>query len=143
MGCLDGKEAQLLNRFSGMLLDTNALISAAVTPSRFGKRARYLVEKSPRLYYSPVSLAELEIKAVNKKLSNLDEFYSGLTDSTLLELPFKANHALALSRFTQLVKHDPFDRLILSQAAAENIGLITSDRIILNLGLPWVIDASE
>ena len=126
-----------------MLLDTNALISAAVTPSRFGKRARYLVEKSPRLYYSAVSLAELEIKAVNKKLNNLDEFYAALTDSTLKELPFQADHALALARFTQLAKHDPFDQLILSQAAAENIGLITSDRVLLGLGLPWVIDASQ
>lgn len=132
-----------MNRFSALLLDTNALISAAVTPSRFGKRARYLVEKSPRLYYSSISIAELEIKGVNKKLSNLDEFYEGLTESALTELPFQATHALALSRFTQLAKHDPFDRLILSQAAAENIALITSDRVLLSLGLPWVIDASE
>jgi PIN domain nuclease of toxin-antitoxin system len=130
-------------KLTGFLLDTNALIATTAAPNRLGNRARYLIEKTPHLFFSSISIAEVEMKSLRSKNEKLDGLYQGLVESRLTELPFRSNHALALVRFTQLVKHDPFDRLILSQAAAENIGLITSDRILLNLGLPWVIDASE
>jgi PIN domain nuclease of toxin-antitoxin system len=125
------------------LLDTNALIATAAAPTRLGKRARYLIEKSPNLFYSSISIAELEIKAANRKIEKLNDFYQSLDESSLSELPFHSTHALALSRFKQLAKHDPFDRLIVSQAAAENLGLITSDRVLLGLGLTWIIDAAN
>jgi PIN domain nuclease of toxin-antitoxin system len=127
----------------GLLLDTNALIATAAAPNRLGKRARYLIEKTPKLFYSSISIAELEIKASNHKIEKLDDFYQGLGESSLSELPFRSSHALALSRFNQLAKHDPFDRLILSQAASENLGLITSDRVLLGLGLTWIVDAAS
>lgn len=130
-------------KLDSFLLDTNALIATAAAPSKLGKRARYLIEKSPNLYYSSISIAELEIKASNHKLERLEDFYRSLSESSLSELPFHSNHALALSRFSQLAKHDPFDRLIVSQAAAENFGLITSDRVLLSLGLAWIIDSAN
>lgn len=125
------------------LLDTNALVATTAAPNRLGKRARYLIEKTPKLFFSSISIAEIEMKSLRSKNEKLDGIYQGLIESRLTELPFRSNHALALVRFTQLVKHDPFDRLILSQAAAENMGLITSDRVLIGLGLPWVIDASQ
>ena len=128
---------------TSFLLDTNALIAATAAPNRLGKRARYLLEKTPQLFFSSISIAEVEMKSLRGKNEKLDGIYQGLIESKLTELPFRSSHALALVRFAQLVQHDPFDRLILSQAAAENIGLITSDRVLLSLGLPWVIDASE
>lgn len=40
----------------------------------------------------------------------------------------------------QLNRHDPFDRMILAQAAARQHQLYTSDATLLGLGLPYVYD---
>ena len=44
-------------------------------------------------------------------------------------------------RFPALVRHDPFDRMILAQAEAERMTLLTADRTLLVLGQTWIVDA--
>lgn len=46
-------------------------------------------------------------------------------------------------RFGSLAKHDPFDRLILSQASASGAKLITADRTLLALQLDFILDAEK
>ena len=50
-------------------------------------------------------------------------------------------HTAGLVRFPELVGHDPFDRILMAQALVEQIPLLTADRILLGLGLDWVLDA--
>lgn len=59
----------------------------------------------------------------------------------LRELPFRERHAVTMSQFPQLARHDPFDRMLLAQAQAEDLMLLTSDRVLLGLGHDWVVDA--
>lgn len=127
----------------GYLLDTNAIIAIAAGSSRLGKKTRHLVTKTPNLYYSPVSLAELEIKTMLGKLLPVGAIFERLAQQDIKELPLFSAHSLELSRFTQLVGHDPFDRLLVSQATSENLALITSDRKLINLNVPWVQDSAE
>jgi PIN domain nuclease of toxin-antitoxin system len=44
--------------------------------------------------------------------------------------------------FPEPVRHDPADRLIVSQAAVEGLVLLTADRVLLGPGRPCVVDAT-
>lgn len=56
-------------------------------------------------------------------------------------LDVTAEHAEGLRGFPELVRHDPFDRLIIAQAVTEGLTLITADRVLLDLGRDFVVDA--
>ena len=49
----------------------------------------------------------------------------------------------AITQFSNLIRHDPFDRMLLAQAKAEGLKLMTADRKLLKLGLDFVIDARQ
>jgi PIN domain nuclease of toxin-antitoxin system len=74
-------------------------------------------------------------------LPGRDRFPNVFSDAGLRELPFTSDHAVAMLRFPALVRHDPFDRMILAQASAERMTLLTADATLLALGERWVQDA--
>jgi len=41
-----------------------------------------------------------------------------------------------------LIKHDPFDRLLVSQAHRTGLRLLTADRVLLSLKRDFIIDAT-
>ncbi len=81
------------------------------------------------MFYSHVSLWEITIKTqigrLDLKLSLQDLRYS-LQDKSK-ELPILFSHIEELQN-QPLHHRDPFDRLLISQAKAENLTLVTSDR---------------
>ena len=92
---------------------------------------------------SALSIAELEIKAGIGKLPLPKDFASAFTKQAIKIEPFDDQAAAALSRFPSLVRHDPFDRMILAQASAKpNTTFFTADRALVALGLDWVVDCS-
>ena len=127
----------------GFLLDTNALIDTSIRPERLGKKSKYLIQNSPKLFFSPVSIAEIEIKTMGQKFNMAEQIYNDIMSLDIKELPLVSNQALAIARFEQLHGHDPFDRLLLSQAAAENLEFITSDKRLLSLELSWISDSGK
>ena len=52
-----------------------------------------------------------------------------------------AQAAEAITTLVELIKHDPFDRMLLAQAKAEGLQLMTADRKLIELGLDFIIDA--
>ena len=56
-------------------------------------------------------------------------FYHGLLGAGYQELPISGRHALLVSSLPLLHK-DPFDRILLAQAASEGIPLLTSDEFL-------------
>ncbi|MDN5805522.1 MAG: hypothetical protein L0H26_13205 [Microlunatus sp.] len=42
-----------------------------------------------------------------------------------------------------LARHDPFDRMLVAQTRVERSVLVTSDRTLLGLGMPWILDATR
>lgn len=114
-----------------LLLDTHLLIWAMGSPQRLPNGlADMLEDPAHLLLFSVASLWELVIKqALNRPGFNVQP---GLLRRALLEggwqeLPVNANHVLAVADLPPLHR-DPFDRLLLAQAKADGLLLITADQ---------------
>ncbi len=127
-----------------LLLDTNALVwvSDERRIKLLGKQARRVIENSDLIYFSTISLAELQIKAAAGKFKSTPDVKKALADGFLV-MDFNAEHAQAIDNFPSLMRHDPFDRMLLAQAYSERLNFLTSDEILLGLGLDFVIDARK
>jgi len=126
---------------TGVLLDTNALLWVLAADPRLGSSARARLTASPSPRFSSASVLEVTIKKMLGRLNLPGEVADAATRAGLVELPFRSDHASGLAQFPDLVRHDPFDRMLLSQALRENLLLLTSDRHLLDLGFEWLIDA--
>lgn len=122
-----------------LLLDTHMLLWAAagVLP----KKAEILVvDGENTLYFSPASIWEIGIKrSLGRNDFKVDPevFRRGLLDNQYQELPITSLHALAVNDLPQLHK-DPFDRMLLAQAKAEGISLLTSDSTLREYSGPII-----
>jgi PIN domain nuclease of toxin-antitoxin system len=123
------------------LLDTNALLSQLLYPSRLGRQTLRNLGNSENVFFSSVSIAEISIKQLIKKLTFAPSILNLARESELQELPFGINAAVEVAAFSSLVGHDPFDRMIVATASSSKLNLVTSDRVMLNLGLPWIQDS--
>ncbi|WP_454084232.1 type II toxin-antitoxin system VapC family toxin [Georgenia sp. Marseille-Q6866] len=126
---------------TGVLLDTNALLWVLAGHVDLGERTRALLKASRPVHFSAVSVLEITIKQMLGRLDVPGDLSDGAQRAGLLELPFRADHASRLLDFPSLSRHDPFDRMLLAQAAADQLHLVTSDRLLLSLGVGWVVDA--
>ncbi len=126
-----------------LLLDTHVAVWVAGVPDRLGPRAKGVIERSAPVYLSAVSHAELEVKQMLGKVRLPDGFADWMADQGVSDLPFTATHAAAMRRFGELVRHDPFDRMLLAQAVAEGLIFLTADARLLTLGRDWIADATQ
>jgi|AntAceMinimDraft_1070359.scaffolds.fasta_scaffold17721_4 PIN domain nuclease of toxin-antitoxin system len=125
------------------LLDTNALLAALVAPERLGPRARSIISDHPHILFSPISITEIAIKTMLGKFL-LDCDVVALAHQTgFQEIPYSAHAAQEVAGFPGLVRHDPFDRMLLACARANQAHFLTSDVFILGLGFDWVVDSSQ
>ena len=113
-----------------LLLDTHLLLWAADQPERLSRTARSLLS-DPRndLIFSAVSLWEIAIKqTIGRSDFQVDVrlLRRGLLDNGYSELALTSAHAVGLGSLPTLHK-DPFDRMLLAQALAEGITLVTAD----------------
>jgi len=126
-----------------LLIDTNVLIWSADNNllHNVGKKAQKIIESS-RVYISSVSSVEIVIKNMTGKLKVVDIDSKQIALMNAEELPFTSNHAVTMNDFVSLTKHDQFDRMLLAQAKSEGMMFLTADKILLGLGLDFVVDAS-
>jgi PIN domain nuclease of toxin-antitoxin system len=125
----------------GVLLDTHVLVWLVRGVQDVSQRVRNLVESDRPTYISAISFVELAIKAQRNTLPELHGLAELFTAEGLRELPVDAASAQAIGRFPGLANHDPFDRILVAQAATHNLTLETADRKLLALGLPHINDA--
>ena len=116
-----------------LLLDTHLLIWAAGFPERLPVEARELIEdKDNDLFFSAASLWEVAIKsALGREDFAVDArlLRRGLLDNDYCELPVASEHAVASDGLPPIHK-DPFDRLLIAQAAVEGFMLLTVDQAV-------------
>jgi PIN domain nuclease of toxin-antitoxin system len=114
-----------------LLLDTHLLLWAAHKPERLSKTARALIASPENeLLFSAASFWEIAIKqGLRRPDFRVDTrlLFRGLLDNGYTELPITSEHAMRLDLLPPGHK-DPFDRLLVAQALAEGITLLTSDR---------------
>jgi PIN domain nuclease of toxin-antitoxin system len=114
------------------LLDTQSLIWALEENPRLSTKAKMLMEDGNNvLLVSIASLWEIAIKVNLGKIEltwPLEEIILKLPEADISILTIEPQHVLIVESLT-LVHRDPFDRIIISQAIAEKIEIISSDDI--------------
>jgi PIN domain nuclease of toxin-antitoxin system len=112
------------------LLDTQLLLWATIHPRRLSPAARELLEDPDNeLLFSAASLWEIAIKsALGRADFGIEPrvLLRALLDNGYLELPLTSRQAVEIDGLPKLHR-DPFDRLLLAQARAEGMILLTSD----------------
>ena len=115
------------------LLDTSVLIHSLISQPKLNDRAlRLLASDSSELYLSAVSSWEIAIKAGTGKLALPERprqiVSRAMRSMSLRSLDITQVHALAVE---DLPNHhrDPFDRMLIAQALAEGLVLMTADRV--------------
>lgn len=93
------------------------------------------------MHVSAATVWELTVKAMLGRLDVPAGLAARLVEEGFGVLDVTAVHAEALREFPELVRLDPFDRLIMAQAVAEGLQLVTADRMLLGLGRDFVVDA--
>jgi PIN domain nuclease of toxin-antitoxin system len=120
-----------------LLLDTHLLLWAAGEPSRLSEEARNLInDPHSELLFSAASLWEVSIKrGLGRKDFKADArlLRRGLLDNGYGELPIHSDHVVVLDTLPAIHK-DPFDRILVAQAIAEGIELLTTDSQLLRYG---------
>jgi PIN domain nuclease of toxin-antitoxin system len=121
----------------GLLVDTHLLLWWASMPEQLPAAAKTQLESYERpLVFSVVSLWEVAIKA---SLGRSDfqvhplALRMGLLQEGFRELPIQVEHVLAVQHLPW-IHRDPFDRLLVAQAAQERLGLLTADQTLVGYG---------
>lgn len=122
-----------------LLLDTHYLLWAAFEPHKVAGKARDVLQDPANiLWFSVVSLWEVAIKRAQDRAdfrTDPGPLRAGLLASGYAELAVEGRHILGLSLLPALHR-DPFDRLLVAQAAAEGMRLLTADRRLADYGGP-------
>jgi PIN domain nuclease of toxin-antitoxin system len=125
-----------------LLLDTNALLWWLAGSRRLGRQARSSIGDPHNLVYvSAASAWEIAIKVALGKLDvppNVATWLPAeLAANRLTPLPIALSHALEVERLPQ--HHtDPFDRLLIAQAIAEGLTIVTGDAQFQRYNVPLV-----
>lgn len=113
-----------------LLLDTHAVIWALADDPSLPAATRQVIDAADDVYVSAASFWEIAIKVRVGKLSLPLEFVRDLeglvVGAGLQPLPVAPAHALG-ERLLRSMHNDPFDRLLMSQALAEELVVISRD----------------
>ena len=122
-----------------MLLDTHAFLWFVLNDPHLSGAARMAIEDpATKILISPASFWEIAIKMSSGKyklIRSYDEFWrKGMLDNDINVLPIELHHT---SRLLSMPLHhkDPFDRLLIAQALAEQLPLVSNDAALDAYGI--------
>lgn len=130
-----------------ILLDTHILLWAISNSPLLDIKAREIIlNPENEIYYSIISTWEVQLKHIaHPEAMTLDgeSFSKYCNQSGFINLPLKEKHIYSLSTLTrkpEAAPHkDPFDRLLICQAAEENMLFVTHDSLIPDYNVPFII----
>ena len=114
------------------LLDTHVLIWYLFGDTAISKTAKKLIDNTDECYYSICSLWEIGIKQSLKKLTlkeSIPYIEEKCQENDFNKFDISSEH-IELLKSLPFIHHDPFDRLLIAQAKAEKMTIITKDGII-------------
>lgn len=110
-----------------LLLDTHVFLWAVTGSRRLNTAARQVIAAADEVYVSSASIWEITIKAsIGRIDADPDELAAVIEPSGFIALPVSAMHAAGV-RHLPPIHQDPFNRLLVAQALAEPLRLITAD----------------
>ena len=130
-----------------LLLDTHLLIWALNEDPRLPEQAKEMIlDPDNAIYYSTASIWEVSIKHTNHP-DNVSftgkELSQYCREAGFLPVEMRDKHVYALetlSRAEGAPPHrDPFDRMLIAQAKAENLSLLTHDALLPYYMEPCII----
>jgi len=123
-----------------LLLDTHIVLwqlDGRALPSY----ADEAIEGAGELLFSVVSFMEVGIKAATGKLTKRPELRELVIDGGMHILSLAPEHGLGVAELP-LHHRDPFDRLLISQARAERLTILTADPYFVRYDVPVVSAAA-
>lgn len=123
-----------------LLLDTHAFLWWISDDAQLSERARGLIgDGRNEVFLSAASGWELAVKAALRRVDIAEPLERFLPDQLerngFQALPVLLRHALALPALPPLHR-DPFDRMLVAQALAEEMTLVSADRRIHRYPVP-------
>jgi PIN domain nuclease of toxin-antitoxin system len=117
-----------------LLLDTHVFIWWRANDPRLRKKAVDAIARGSVVFVSAASVWEAAIKQSLGRLELPESVDAGALASGFTRLPIGFSHAAAIAT---LPRHhnDPFDRMLVAQAIAERLTLVTHDRRFEPYGL--------
>ena len=112
----------------GYLLDTNVTLIALTAPDRLPDTVKQAVLHGPNIL-SVVSYWEIVLKSMNGSLRAGDPrswWHDALDHLAATPLALRPDHVAEIYTLP-LIHKDPFDRILIAQAAAEDLDLVTLD----------------
>ena len=117
-----------------LLLDTHVVLWWLGQDPGLSEEARNTIASDPQVFVSAATAWEIAIKQNTGKLRSPADLEAQLARHSFEHLPITLAHAL---RAGSLPKHhnDPFDRMLVAQAAIEGLTLVTRDSRIARYGV--------
>lgn len=110
-----------------LLLDTHVFLWWRADDKRLRAAARNAIAEAEIVFVSAASAWEAAIKAALGRLKIPDTVEAGVIDSGFEKLPINFSHAEGAARLPPH-HNDPFDRMLIAQATAEGLTIVTHDR---------------
>jgi len=119
-----------------LLLDSHVVVWWAAYPGRLRATTREAITSPDNeVLLSAASVWELGLKIARGKLRLPQDYAARLLADGFEELPVTIAHT-TLSASLPALHGDPFDRLLIAQALADGLVLVTSDREIMRYDVP-------
>lgn len=126
-----------------LLLDSQTLLWVLDDSPRLGTEARKAIISARGVHVSAATVWELTIKTMLGKLSVPTPLSAAIAGQGLQLLSVTAEHAEGIRDYPELMRHDPFDRLLVAQADQAGLRLLTADRVLLELQRDFILDATK
>lgn len=118
-----------------LLLDTHAFLWWLSDNPSLGAEARLLIgEPRNQVLVSAASIWEISIKQAKGMLEVPEDLEALVEDEGFTKLPISLFHGQQAGKLPE-IHRDPFDRMLIAQAQAEGLELVTADGIIPRYGI--------
>lgn len=110
-----------------LLLDTHALLWWLADDGLTDRARDAVADQANLVMVSAVSAWEISIKKALGKLTAPDDLEQQMDEGGFAPLPITVRHGIAAG---ELPRHhdDPFDRMLIAQAVAEGLTVVTHDK---------------
>lgn len=118
-----------------LLLDTHAFLWWLSDDPSLGADARQMMgEPRNQVLVSAASIWEISIKQAKGMLEAPEDLEALVEDEGFTKLPISLFHGQQAGKLPD-IHRDPFDRMLIAQAQAEGLELVTADGIIPQYGV--------